>query len=127
MSTLINNLSSGPLYQADGVNPYQQRRQNFEALAQALQSNDLTAAKQAYTALAQSIPSGADQPNNPFAQIGQALQSNDLASAQNAFAALQARHKHHHHHGNPQPDASPTGSPQTSTASDTSNKIDIAA
>src|SRR5690242_16885086 len=79
MSTPINNLSSESLYQADGVNPYQQRRQNFEALAQALQSNDLTAAKQAYTALAQSIPSGADQPNNPFAQIGQALQSNDLA------------------------------------------------
>jgi hypothetical protein len=127
MSTPINNLSSGPLYQADGATTYQQRRQSFEALAQALQSNDLTAAKQAYTALAQTIPSGAGQPNNPFAQIGQALQSNDLPAAQNAFAALQARHKHHHHHGNPQPDAAPTGSPQPSTASDASNKIDISA
>ena len=90
MSTSINNLSSGPLYQADGLAAYQHRRQSFEALAQALQSNDLPAAKQ-------------------------------------AFAALQVRHKHHHHDGNQQPDASPAGSPQTSTASDTSNKIDISA
>lgn len=127
MSTPINNLSSGPLYQADGVTTYQQRRQSFEALAQALQSNDLPAAQQAYTALAQSIPSGAGQPSNPFAQIGQALQSNDLPSAQNAFAALQARHKHHHHHGNPQPDPSTTESPQTSATSETGNKINLAA
>ena len=126
MNTSINNLSSGPLYQADGLAAYQHRRQSFEALAQALQSNDFPAAKQAYTALAQSLPSGASQSSNPFAQIGQALQSNDLPAAQQAFAALQVRHKHHHD-GNQQPDASPAGSPQMSTASDTSNKIDISA
>lgn len=49
MNTSINNLSSGPLYQADGLAAYQHRRQSFEALAQALQSNDFPAAKQAYT------------------------------------------------------------------------------
>ncbi|WHZ28083.1 MAG: hypothetical protein OJF51_002881 [Nitrospira sp.] len=69
MSIPINNLSSGSFYQADGVNTYQQRRQSFEALAQALQSNDLTAAKQAYTALAQSIPSGADSRAIPLHKL----------------------------------------------------------
>ncbi len=128
MSTPINNLSSGSPYLAEGVNTYQQRRQGFEALAQALQSNDLNAAQQAYASLAQSTPGGTIQPNSPLTKIGQALQSNDLPSAQNAFAALQsARHKHHHHHGNPQPDPSTAGSPQASTATDTSNKINVSA
>ncbi|HEU5406807.1 MAG TPA: hypothetical protein VFU48_03510 [Nitrospira sp.] len=129
MSTPINNLSSGSPYQADALNTYQQRRQSFEALAQALQSNDLNAAQQAYASLVQNTPGGAIPPNSPLAQIGQALQSNDLPAAQNAFATLQAgRHKHHHHHqGNPQPDPSATGSSQTSTTSEASNKIDLAA
>lgn len=129
MSIPINNLSSGSPYQADGVNTYQQRRQSFEALAQALQSNDLTAAQQAYASLVQSIPGGAMTPSSPLVQIGQALQSNDLPSAQNAFSALQAvRHKHHHHHhGSLQPDTSTTGSSQTSTTSEASNKINLAA
>ena len=69
MSIPINNLSSGSPYQADGVNTYQQRRQSFEALAQALQSNDLTAAQQAYASLVQSIPGGAMTPSSPLVQI----------------------------------------------------------
>lgn len=126
MSTPINNLSSGFPYQADAVNTYQQRRQSFEALAQALQSNDLNAAQQAYASLIQNTPRGVIPPNSPLAQIGQALQSNDLASAQKAFTAIQAgRHGHHHHHENPQPDASPAGSPQTNTASTTGNRINV--
>ncbi|MCS6303908.1 MAG: hypothetical protein H8K07_09595 [Nitrospira sp.] len=129
MSTPINHLSSGSPYQADAVKTYQQRRQSFDALAQALQSNDLTAAQQAYASLVQNTPAGSIPANSPLAQIGQALQSNDLPTAQNAFATLQAgKHKHHHHHhGNPLPDTSTPGSSQTSTTSETSNKINFAA
>lgn len=125
MSTAIGAVSS---CQVDGINPFQQRRQNFEALAQALQSNDLTGAKQAYSALTQNNPGGTPPPNSPLAQIGQALQSNDLSGAQNAFATLQAgRHKHHHHHqGTPQPDPSATASSQPSPTTETSNTINLA-
>ena len=126
MSTPINSVSP---YQADGVNPYQQRRQSFEALAHALQSNDLTAAQQAYTSLVQNTPGGAIPPNSPLAQIGQALQSNDLTAAQNAFATVQAgRHTHHHHRQeHAQSDPSVPASSQTSPPSEASSKIDLAA
>lgn len=126
MSTPINSVSP---YQADGVNPYQQRRQSFEALAQALQSNDLTAAQQAYASLVQNTPGGTIPPNSPLAQIGQALQSNDLTAAQNAFATLQAgRHKHHHHHQeHSQSDPSANASSPTRPPSEANNKIDFAA
>lgn len=129
MSIAINNSSYGSPSQADGVNMYQQQRQSFQALAQALQSNDLTAAQQAYTSLVQNTPGGTIPPNSPLAQIGQALQSNNLASAQKAFSALQAgRHgHHHHHHGTPPADPSTIGSPQSSTASEASNKINVSA
>ncbi len=129
MSIVINNSGYGSPSQADGVNAYQQQQQSFQTLAQALQSNDLSAAQQAYTSLVQNTPGGTVPPNSPLAQIGQALQSNDLSSAQKAFTALQAgRHgHHHHHHGTPPTDASPTGSPQTSTASGTGNRISVSA
>ncbi len=128
MSTSINHLGSGSPYLTDAVNTYQQRRQSFEALAQALQSNDLSAAQQAYASLVQHTPGGTIPPNSPLAQIGQALQSNDLSAAQNAFATLQAgRHKHHHHHqGTPQPDPSATASSQPSPTTETSNTINLA-
>lgn len=127
MSTPIHTLRSGSVYPADQVNGYQQWRQSFEALAQALQSNNLTGAQQAYASLVQSTPGGAIPLNSPLAQIGQALQSNDLSSAQKAYAALQAGRHTHHHHGNSQSDASPTSSSQASTASATSNKINVSA
>lgn len=126
MSIAINDSSCGSPSQAGGVTMYQQQRQSFGALGRGLQSNDLNAAQQAYASLIQNTPRGVIPPNSPLAQIGQALQSNDLASAQKAFTAIQAgRHGHHHHHENPQPDASPAGSPQTNTASTTGNRINV--
>ncbi len=125
MSTAIGAVSS---CQVDGINPFQQRRQNFEALAQALQSNDLTGAKQAYSALTQSNPAGTPPPNSPLTQIGQALQSDDLSAAQNSFATLKAgQHKHHHHHGASKPDPSATESSLTNSTPNTGNKIDVLA
>ena len=96
--------ASSSIYQANGANNSQQRRQSLEALTQALQSGNLDGAKQAYAALVQNTPGAGTNPNSPLAKIGQALQSGDLAGAQTAFAAIQsARHGHHHHHGNSQP------------------------
>lgn len=67
------------------------RRQSFLALANSLNSGDLSGAQQAYSSLSQlqRFANG----NGPFAQamgqIGQALQSGDLAAAQQALSSLQ--------------------------------------
>lgn len=89
----------------------QQRRTEFQQLAQNLQSGDLGAARQVFT-LATNGPSGtaiADlQLSRDLRTLGEALQSGNLAGARTAYAALQqdAQHSnvslqvpHHHHHG----------------------------
>ena len=89
---------------ASFVSTFQQDRQAFNQLTNALQSGDLTAAQNAYNTLASSPMA---QGNSPFAQaiqqIGQDLQSGDassLADAQKVMSSLQqARGHHHHHHG----------------------------
>ena len=89
---------------ASSISSFQQDRQAFNQLTNALQSGDLTAAQNAYNTLASSPMA---QGNSPFAQaiqqIGQDLQSGDpasLADAQKVLASLQqARGHHHHHHG----------------------------
>lgn len=87
--------------QVNEVSNWQQRRQSFDALAQALQSGNLNSAQQAYSTLMQYMPGASANPNSLLAQIGQALQSGDLAGAQSAFEALRAERQghHHHHHG----------------------------
>jgi|SRR5215467_16089692 hypothetical protein len=108
-------------------NVFQQRRQDFGQLAQALQSGDLSGAQQAFSDL-QSLQSS-NQPGtntnsnssgnpiaNDWAALGQALSSGNLSQAQSDFAQLQtdiksafqnqsgaqganrAHHGHHHHH-----------------------------
>ncbi len=89
---------------ASSISTFQQDRQAFNQLTNALQSGDLTAAQNAYSTLASSPMA---QGNSPFAQaiqqIGQDLQSGDasaLADAQKVLSSLQqARGHHHHHHG----------------------------
>ena len=62
---------------------WQQRRQGFDALAQALQAGDLSKAQTAYANLTSKLPLGAaTDPNSPLAKIGAALQAGDLATAQ---------------------------------------------
>ena len=106
---------------------FQQRRNDFQQLAQSLQSGDLAGAQAAFTDLtnlSQNSKAGASsstsQIGQDFAAIGQALQSGDLAGAQQAFATFQQDVKgafqppsqnsqaaqqqvsvqhHHHHHG----------------------------
>jgi hypothetical protein len=100
--------------------PQSQIGQAFQNLAQALQSNNVTGAKQAYTALSQLLASQGTSQSSPFSQalgqIGAALQANNLAGAQRAFATLlqhasalqpaavgqpqtHGHHGHHHHGG----------------------------
>ena len=90
-------------FSASQTSNYQNYRQAFGQLTNALQSGNLSAAQSAYNTLASSP---AAQGTGPFAQalqqIGQDLQSGDLRDAQQALASLQQQqqaHGYHHHHG----------------------------
>jgi hypothetical protein len=76
-----------------GAAAWQQRQQSFQALSQALGSNNLDAAKAAYTSLTgNGSNSATSNPNSPFAQLGKALQDGDLSGAQQAFASIRSAH-----------------------------------
>ena len=80
--------------QSTNAAAWQQRQQNFQALQQALKSNNLDAAKTAYASLTANTPPNAlSNPNSPLAQLGKALQSGDLAAAQQAFSNLRGSHR----------------------------------
>ncbi len=81
-------------------NFYQTRQSDLKQLGGALQSGDLNAAQQAFTALEQLGQSGPFSSSEPFSKssraqafeaLGQALQSGDLEGAKSAFAALALR------------------------------------
>ncbi len=77
-----------------GAAAWQQRQQSMQTLSKALQSNDLDAAKAAYTNLTGANGSKiAADPNSPLAQLGKALQSGDLSGAQQAFASMRSHHR----------------------------------
>lgn len=102
--------SNNGAYAAAGLQPsqFKQIKQDFNDLATALQSGDLSGAQQAFTALQKDSPQLAQGLNNATDPLGKALgnlasalKSGDLAGAQKAFAALQqiaqgVRHGHHH-------------------------------
>jgi hypothetical protein len=115
-------------FSASQTSNYQNDRQAFSQLINALQSGNLSAAQNAYNTLASSP---AAQGNGPFAQalqqIGQDLQSGDLGDAQQALASLQQQqqaHGHHHHHGGGISSALNSTQPQSANASDPSNDGD---
>jgi hypothetical protein len=105
-------------YQANGQNNLKKFRQDFQDLASALQSGDLSAAQKTFADLQQLLPNpsagnqtSTGQPGNgqnPFAAdfsaLDQALKSGDLSKAQDAFAKMQQDmqsvkgHHHRHHH-----------------------------
>jgi hypothetical protein len=113
----VSNVSSttSPYYQTIDPSGFQQRRQDFNSLASALQSGDLSSAQSALAAFQKDLPStsqaNASQPfgqnsqaNTDFQRLQSALQSGDLSGAQKAFASLktdfqpaQGAHGHHHH------------------------------
>jgi hypothetical protein len=79
--------SSTAMTVSSGANLWQQQRQNFGQLSQALASGNLDAAKQVYANLAASKSTSLD-PNTPIAKLGQALQLGDLKAAQDVFATM---------------------------------------
>jgi hypothetical protein len=126
---------------------FQQRKQDFKSLSDALSSGDLTAAQQAYAALQKDAPKlvngsgqagsqtgqqgGGSSRQNAFAALGQALQSGDLSGAQQAFSQLQQSGRHHHHHhgsgAQSSSDSSTTVSPSSGGMAGTSGTISVTA
>jgi hypothetical protein len=98
---------------------WQQQRQNFKDLSQALQAGDLGTAQKAFASLAANSPN-ASNPNSPLGRLGQALQSGDLAAAQQAFASMHAGGHHHHHSASAQ---AGSGTPATPPASGSTGTI----
>jgi hypothetical protein len=112
---------------------YQTRGTDLKQLGTALQSGDLAAAQQAYSALQALGQSGPFSSAEPFSKasraqafeaVGQALQSGDLAEAQSAFAALTSKTNN----SAPTTDATPAAivkisNSQASAAAPTSSSI----
>ncbi|MHB1241647.1 MAG: hypothetical protein ACYC18_14280, partial [Gammaproteobacteria bacterium] len=113
-------------YQANSSSFNQQRRTDFQQLAQSLKAGDLSGAQQAFAALQQDFQGvstiqggssastqvgavgatsgGGSTLTSDLTAVGNALQSGNLSSAQNSFATLMqalqgAHHGHHHHYG----------------------------
>ena len=71
---------------------WQQRRQNFDALAQAISGGNLSGAKDAFAKISsQGQVGGAGKANSFLDQIGAALQAGDISSAQQLLAARASR------------------------------------
>jgi len=92
-SNLVNDLSP-----QQWQNPFKEVRQDFEQLAGALQSGDLSGAQSAYSSIQQLLAantslSSSSSPNtlqSDFAALGQALSSGSLTQAQSAFSQLKS-------------------------------------
>ncbi len=103
ISALSSNLISD-LAPQHWQNPFQEIKQDFQQLASALQSGNLSGAQSAYSNIQQllqgsqgsstsntsSTSTGSNTLQNDFAALGQALQSGDLSTAQSAFAQLKS-------------------------------------
>jgi outer membrane protein assembly factor BamD (BamD/ComL family) len=147
----MSNIStiSSPMnpYQTTTQNSWRQRAQSFTALQTALQSGNLSDARQAFASLQQSQPnaspgagSGADsasgqnsQASNAFQSLQSALAAGNLSGAQQAFATLQRNMesaamaktgRHYHHHG---VSADTTTQTDNSTSGDTTAESIISA
>jgi hypothetical protein len=103
ISALSSNVISD-LAPRQWQNPFQEIKQDFQQLASALQSGNLSGAQSAYANIQQllqgsqgssatntsSTSTGSNTLQNDFLALGQALQSGDLSTAQSAFAQLQS-------------------------------------
>jgi hypothetical protein len=121
--------NSDPISQI--VSTRKQRQQDFQELANALKTGDLSSAQQAFSALQQLSPqpaaagqtktgqqaSAGDSVTADISALGQALQAGDLTTAQTDFSQLQKdiealgqKHHHHHHKSSASADTSTTAS-----------------
>jgi hypothetical protein len=116
----VSSISSGasPAYQSGIAGLFKQRKQDFKAMENAVQSGDLASAQQAVVAFQQDqldihtphiarqgqIPQQNSQFKNDVSALITSIQSGDLTGAQQSLSAVQADMKasgmgHHHHHG----------------------------
>jgi hypothetical protein len=132
MSSIDSVSSSSDTSQTGTVPNFQQIKSDFQALASALQSGNVSSAQQAYAALQKDAPglfqsnssqgsSSSDPLASALSSLGTALQSGNLANSQQAFAALQqtvqGHHHHHHKGGDDQSPAVTVGSDETQASS----------
>jgi hypothetical protein len=110
-SSLVNQVSPGY---------FQQRKADLQQLSKDLQSGNLTAAQQDYSAIQTLAHNGpfssgdafkVSARQQDFAAVGQALQSGDIAGAQQAFSQLQATFNYRRHIVPPPPAPTPTPAP----------------
>ena len=88
----MRSVSSTSGANQSGGAAWQQRQQGLQALAKAVQSGDLDAAKAAFANLAKNAPVHSNaNASSPLAQIGQALQGGDLTGAQKIMATMYSR------------------------------------
>lgn len=126
MGMSIGSGASSSAANVAGASKWQNQRQNFNQLAQALQSGNLDAAKQAFSSLSSNSKTASD-PNSPIAKLGQAIQTGDVNAAQQAFASLRAGHHHHHGADSQSSGVSSTSSPQLATAGSIGTTINTTA
>ena len=131
----VSNVSTttNPYSQTIDPSSFKQRRHDFKALANALQSGDLSSAQSAFAALQKDLPNASQASATPpvgqtsqaatdFQTLQSALNSGDLSGAQKAFASLKtdlqstkgARGHHHHRRAGSATDAN-TGSSSSSS------------
>ena len=80
----------GGSYTAAQTMQWQQRRQNFDALSQAISSGNLSGANDALTKIKSLLPPGADiKPDSFLGKLETALKSGDLTAAQQLLASRQ--------------------------------------
>ena len=84
----IGSSSAALASQSSSVNGWQQKHSNFQSLKTALQSGDLTAAQNAFSAISANNPNIPS--SSPLGQIGAALQSGNITGAQQIGASMQA-------------------------------------
>lgn len=105
--TISGISSNSSVYQTDTAAKMAQRKQDFQSLADALQSGNLSDAQKAFAQLQSdgvktSQTQNSNSQSSPLQALASALQNGDLSGAQQAFAQLQQGMKAHHHHHNKQ-------------------------
>jgi hypothetical protein len=128
--TSVSNLSYQP---AGGVESFAKMKQLFQNLGSALESGNLSDAKNAMAQLQKNAPAQAGNGNNPISakieKLSQALDSGDLKTAQDAYADIKKTMSQRPPAGGGRAGgaggAPPNGAKQSSGASDSSssNKV----
>ena len=88
----INPITSSPFQAAQGSDRFAKMKQSFENLGSALDSGNLSDAKDALAQLEKNAPAQGGQKNNPLSAkietLNKAVDSGDLKAAQDAYADI---------------------------------------